>query len=115
MKRLRVNLFNSIITQETAFFDEAKVGELTSRLAADSQVIQVLVADKMAWLVRFIIQICGSLVVMFSLSWKLSLVALTIVPVVLAFAAGFGRRLKRLQKQFQDDLASANSVADEGM
>jgi ABC-type multidrug transport system fused ATPase/permease subunit len=98
-----------------AFFDEAKVGELTSRLSADAQIIQVLVTDKLSWFIRFMIQIGGSLFFMFRLSWKLALIVLAVVPIVIGVAAMFGGKLKRLQKQFQDKLAGANSIADECM
>ena len=38
--RLRTQLFESIIRQEVAFFDTNRTGELTNRLASDTQVIQ---------------------------------------------------------------------------
>ena len=59
-----------------------RTGELTNRLSSDTQVIQNAMTVNISMLARYIVQIVGSLAVMFGLSWKLTLVLLSVVPPV---------------------------------
>ena len=56
-----------IIFKDVAFFDETKTGELTNRLASDTQIIQNAVTVNISMLVRYALQIVGSLALMFGL------------------------------------------------
>eukprot|EP00698_Gefionella_okellyi_P019000 TRINITY_DN576_c0_g1_i1.p1 TRINITY_DN576_c0_g1~~TRINITY_DN576_c0_g1_i1.p1 ORF type:complete len:759 (-),score=182.47 TRINITY_DN576_c0_g1_i1:78-2315(-) len=113
--RLRCELFNSISIQDVAFFDEQRTGELTNRLASDTQVIQNAATVNISMTLRYLIQIIGSIVILFIISWKLTLVMLSVVPVVAIGAVVYGRFLQRLKKQFQDALALSNACADEAI
>eukprot|EP00051_Salpingoeca_urceolata_P021779 m.346091 g.346091 ORF g.346091 m.346091 type:complete len:449 (-) comp19860_c0_seq28:68-1414(-) len=62
---------------------------------------------------RYTVQIVGSLIVIFLISWKLTLVLLAIVPAVAIGAVAYGGRLRKLQKSFQDRLADASTAAEE--
>lgn len=50
---------------------------------------------------------------MFWLSWQLTLVLLSVVPAVAIGAVYYGRKVRKLQKKFQDALAAASAVAEE--
>jgi len=107
------------------------------------QVIQNAVTVNISMLVRYLFQIIGSIVIMFVVSWQvrsiepgfrctythgshrvlahsrrlahqLSLVMMSVVPVVAVSAVIYGRYLQGLQKKFQDELANATTVAEEG-
>ncbi|XP_074641096.1 uncharacterized protein LOC141898859 isoform X2 [Tubulanus polymorphus] len=65
---LRKELFNRVIKQDVAFFDTNRTGELTNRLSSDTQVIQNAVTVNVSMLLRFSIQIIGSLAFMFVLA-----------------------------------------------
>ena len=92
--RLRCQLFNAIIKQEIAFFDVNRTGELTNRLASDTEVIQDLVTTNLSMLARYIVQIIGCLALMFVLSWNLTLVLLAVVPPVAIGAVWYGRKVR---------------------
>eukprot|EP00042_Codosiga_hollandica_P045316 m.458456 g.458456 ORF g.458456 m.458456 type:complete len:772 (-) comp56992_c0_seq3:126-2441(-) len=115
VSRLRCILFNAMLNQEIAFFDVNRTGELTNRLASDTEVIQDLVTSNLSMLARYIVQIIGSLVIMFVLSWRLTLVLLAVVPPVAIGAVWYGRKVKNLRKKFQDRLADASSTANESL
>jgi ABC-type multidrug transport system fused ATPase/permease subunit len=57
--RLRVDLFRALTIQETAFFDKQRTGDLISRLASDTQVIQDAATVNVSMLLRFGMQIIG--------------------------------------------------------
>ncbi|XP_062502331.1 ABC transporter B family member 1-like isoform X2 [Corticium candelabrum] len=113
--RLRQRLFGSVMKQEVAFFDVTRTGELTSRLSSDTQVVQDAVTSNLSMLIRYALLIIASLVFMFVLSWKLTLVLLAVVPIVSIGAVIYGNYIKKLRKQFQDLLAEAGTVAEESI
>jgi ABC-type multidrug transport system fused ATPase/permease subunit len=113
--RLRQNIFDSIIKQEVGFFDENRTGELTNRLSSDTQVLQNAVTVNISMLIRFLLQILGSLVVMFYLEVTLTLVLMVVVPVIILITKQYGSIVQKLRKKFQDELAGAGTTAEESI
>ncbi|CAF3643399.1 unnamed protein product [Rotaria sp. Silwood1] len=113
--RLRQNIFNAIIKQEIGFFDENHTGELTNRLSSDTQVVQTMLTGNIALLIQNFIHIIGSLIVMFYLQVTLTLVLISIVPIVILIATIYGNIIENLRQQFQDKLAEANKTAEESI
>ncbi|CAF3345962.1 unnamed protein product [Rotaria sp. Silwood1] len=113
--RLRQDIFNSIIKQEVGFFDDTRTGELTNRLSSDTQVLQSAVTVNISMLIRFLLQIIGSLVVMFYLEVTLTLVLMVIVPAIILISKQYGSIVQKLRKKFQDELAAAGSTAEESI
>ncbi len=74
VKTLRSRLFYHIITQDVAFFDVSKTGELMNRLASDTSVMQSCLSVNVSMGLRSLGQILVSTVLLFITSWKLSLV-----------------------------------------
>ncbi|MFT5681891.1 MAG: ABC transporter fused permease/ATP-binding protein [Myxococcota bacterium] len=110
---LRIRLYRSIISQEIAFFDERRTGELTNRLASDTTVLQNTVTVNVSMLLRFTIMTIGAIGFLFYTSWKLTFLTLTIVPVVAISAGVFGRKMRNISRNFQDALAESTVVAEE--
>ena len=113
--RLRQNIFDAIIKQEVGFFDDTRTGELTNRLSSDTQVLQNAVTVNISMLIRFLLQILGSLAVMFYLQATLTLVLMVIVPVIVLIARKYGSLVQKLQKRFQDALADGGTTAEESI
>ena len=113
--RLRKNLYASILRQEVAFFDERKTGELTSRLASDTSVLQNAVSVNVSMALRNIATALGALVLIWVISWRLTLVMLAVVPPIAFGAVMYGRRLRALAREVQDALGNASDVAVESI
>ncbi len=111
--RLRQQLYASIVRQEVGFFDQRRTGELTNRLASDTTVLQNTVTVNVSMLLRFIIMGIGAIAFLFYTSWRLTVLTLSVVPVVAISGALLGRRLRRLSRDFQDAMAKATTVAEE--
>ena len=111
--RLRRDLFSALLRQETAFFDERRTGELTSRLAADTTVLQNAVTVNISMLLRFGVMGVGAVVLLFVTSWRLSLVTLVMVPVAAGLSRVAGKRMKEVARSAQDALAGSATVAEE--
>ncbi|MGK4003987.1 ABC transporter transmembrane domain-containing protein [Sorangium sp. So ce1036] len=111
--RLRADLFAHLLQQETAFFDRRRTGELTSRLASDTTVLQGAVSTHVSAALRLVASVVGGLGFLVYTSPRLTLLMLSVIPPVLAFATIHGRRIRRLSRAVQDALARASEVAEE--
>jgi ATP-binding cassette subfamily B protein len=113
--RLRRDLYRAILDQEVAFFDERRTGELTSRLASDTSVLQSAVSANVSMGLRHLATAAGAVGFLFFTSSRLALVMLAVVPAVAVGAVVYGRRVRRLAKEVQDALAAAGEVAEESI
>jgi len=111
--RMRRELFCHLLRQDVSFFDKNKTGELMNRLSSDTTVIQSAVTVNISMGLRFAAQVIVGLCVIFLYSWKLSLVMLSIVPLISLTAVCYGRFVKRLSKSYQDALANGSETAQE--
>lgn len=112
---LRRDLYDSLLRQETAFFDGQKTGELSSRLSSDATVLQTTVTANISMVLRNTVQAIGAVTMLMLTSSKLTLMMLAVVPPVALGAVWYGRRVRKLAKESQDALARASEVAVESL
>jgi len=113
VSRIRRRLFSSILTQESAFFDQTKTGDLISRLANDSYFIKSAMTTEAVGGLRGIVMSIGSTSLLFYTSPKLAMVSLLSIPPVFLMARVVGRKLKKKQKNVQSSHAEATDAAEE--
>ncbi len=112
---IRKALFDRIVRLPVPFFDGKRTGDITSRLTSDAAVVQSVVSDAVGTALSQAITLVGGVVLLVLISPLLSLSVLTFVPVIMAGAIFFGRRLRKLSTAYHDQLAVANSLADESI
>jgi ATP-binding cassette subfamily B protein len=113
--RVRQALFRSLVSQEIAFFDGQRTGDLTSRLGSDTASLQSLLSSQLSMALRNGVQVVGGLVLLVITSARLTGVMLLVVPAVAIGAVVYGRRIKALAKRYQDALADAGHAAEESL
>ncbi|RDX76909.1 ABC transporter B family member 25, partial [Mucuna pruriens] len=111
--RLRRNLFSHLVNQEIAFFDVTRTGELLSRLSEDTQIIKNAATTNLSEALRNFSTAFIGLSFMFATSWKLTLLALAVVPILSVAVRKFGRYLRELSHKTQAAAAVASSIAEE--
>lgn len=111
--RLRTNLFTHLIHQEIAFFDVTRTGELLSRLSEDTQIIKNAATTNLSEALKNLSTAFIGLAFMFATSWKLTLLALLVVPGISIAVRKFGRFLRELSHKTQAAAAAAASIAEE--
>jgi len=111
--RIRERLFEGILDQEIAFFDERRTGELTSRLSSDTAVLQSAVSVNISIGLRSVAQVLGGVGFLLWTSPVLTGLMLAVVPAIAVGAVIYGRRVRKLSKEVQDALAAASEVAEE--
>ncbi|GMN73968.1 hypothetical protein TIFTF001_054937 [Ficus carica] len=106
------NLFSHLIHQEIALYDVTRTGELLSRLPEDTQITKNAATTNLSEALRNITTAFIGIGFMFSSSWRLTLLALVVVPVVSVAVKKFGRYLRALSHKTQAAAAVAASIAE---
>ncbi len=109
----RMELFNHIQSLSLRFFQDRRVGEIISRMSNDISVIQTALVSIPVAVLRQSITLVGGLAIVFYLNWKLTGLILIVLPPLMLFARIFGKRLRALAGQVQDQLAGAMVVLEE--
>lgn len=115
LRDLRYDVFQRMLHLPMDFFNRNTVGELTSRISADITQIQETLRTTVAEFFRQIVMVVGGIAYLTFVSWKLSLIMLSTVPVIMIVAVLFGRFIKRLSKEAQDQTATSNAIAEESL
>ncbi len=110
---IRRELFDKLISMPPGFFAERRTGELTSRLGTDVQLLQGVMSHQIAEFSRQLFSLTGGIILLTWLQPRLMLTALGVVPLVVASGFYFGRRLKRITTDVQDEVAGATGIAEE--
>ncbi len=113
MSDLRKDLYNKIITQPVAFFEERRVGELTSRITADVEQLQSVFSITLAEFIRQVVIMISGIIIIVIWTPKLSLIMLLTFPAIVIVAMVFGKYIRRLSKERQDELAKTNTIVEE--
>ena len=98
MHRLRASVEEKIHRLPLRYFDRVKRGELLSRVTNDVDNITNALQQSLIYALTAVLTVVGVLVMMFSISWQLALVALVVLPITGAIFAIIG---PRSQKSFQ--------------
>lgn len=115
LRDIRKAAFNKLIYMPMDFFNQNKVGELSSRISSDISQIQETLRTTIAEFFRQIVIVVGGIAFIFVFSWKLALIMLATVPVMAIIAVIFGRFIRKLSKKAQDQAAISNSIIEESL
>ena len=112
---IREALFEKFQRMPLAYFDRHQTGEIMSYVTNDVQALQNALVDKLIEFVTEASILIGSIVLMFYLDWKLTLITLITVPLVGQAMKIFGRKLKKSGTVIQERLADINSLLQESI
>src|SRR5215471_14876079 len=110
---LRTQVFGHVQRQPIAFFTRAQTGSLVSRLNSDVIGAQQALTSTLSSVVANVLSLALVLIVMISLSWQVTLVALVLIPLFIVPARLVGRRLQRLTREsMQLDAAMGSTMTE---
>jgi ATP-binding cassette subfamily B protein len=106
---LRVALFAKVQRMPVAFFTRTQTGALTSRLNNDVVGAQNAVTSTLGSVVSNVIVLITTLAAMAFLEWRLTLLALVVLPMFIIPAKRVGKRLQEIQRQNMTTNAEMNN------
>ncbi|KAJ1646207.1 hypothetical protein LPJ64_002271, partial [Coemansia asiatica] len=112
-KRLREKFYIAILRQEVGWFDGLSTGELTTRISGDVNLIQEGTGEKLSFVIQFLTTFITGIIIAFFKGWRLTLVMLSVLPVLIGSASLLGVLIAENTSGGQDGYAEAGGVADE--
>ncbi len=109
----RRHLFRHLQGLSLSFFAKRRTGELLSRLMNDVGLIQNAVTDTPIDMAKQTVTFVGGVGFLFVMNWRLCLLILVLLPVLVVVAKLFGRRLKKLSTDIQDETAKLSTIVEE--
>ena len=106
---MRTRVFDHVQRMPLAFFTRTQTGALVSRLNNDVTGAQEAFTDVLSSVIGNLISVGIVLVIMFVLSWQLTLVALCLLPVFMLPARWLGRRLQAITRERYELTAEMNN------
>ncbi|XP_037238402.1 ATP-binding cassette sub-family B member 5 isoform X3 [Falco rusticolus] len=111
--RIRKKFFFAVLHQEMAWFDTIQIGTLNTRLTDDINTIHEGIGDKICIFVQFFATFLAGIIIGFVHGWKLTLVILSVSPLLAASAAVWSILLASLTAKELTAYAKAGAVAEE--
>ncbi|XP_077124839.1 ATP-dependent translocase ABCB1-like isoform X2 [Ranitomeya variabilis] len=113
IKRIRLMFFNAILHQEMAWFDSYQIGTLNNRMSRDMGIVYDGLSNKLCMFVQMISSAIGGIVIAFLYGWKLTLVILSISPLIGLSGALWSKIATSYTTKEINAYAKAGAVAEE--
>lgn len=105
VRSLREMVWEKFLKLPVSYFDKTKSGESVSRVVNDTSIIQNLITSHFPQLISGILSVAGSVVILFFLDWKLTLIMFVSLPISIAVIMPLGSRMQKISKKLQDETA----------
>lgn len=112
---LRGMLFEHIHALPMQFFSKSRVGDLISRITADTGLLTQLVSNVVGDVIREPFMLIGCIAAMVFFDWKLAVLSLVVFPICILPVALLGRRVRKASQGGQEGLADMLSVVQESI
>jgi len=113
VRNIRLAIFGNVSRLHIGFFNTERKGDLISRFTNDVQEVEVAVMNSLKAVLKEPITIIVYFAILFTISAKLTLFTLVVLPVMGGALAEIIKRLKRQAKQSQESLGRIVNILDE--
>ena len=110
---LRTLLFRRLIGFKMSFFDKSAVGRLVTRAVNDIETIAGIFSQGLFMIIADLLKMLIVVVVMLSVSWKLSLIVFAVLPLILFATRKFQKAMKFAFDDVRTQVANLNSFVQE--
>lgn len=115
MAQLRVTLFEHLQRMELAFFTRTKTGVIQSRLQNDVGGVAGVLNNAVSSVIGNTVTVLAALVAMLLLSWQLTLVAVILLPILIAAQQKVGQVRARIATKTQESLSDMTAITQEAL
>jgi ATP-binding cassette, subfamily B, bacterial MsbA len=113
MADFRTHVFAHLQRLSLNFFAKRRTGEILSRLMNDVSVIQTTLTETPIDSTKQVVTLIGGVAFLLIMNWRLCLLILLLLPALVLVARFFGKRLKALSTDIQDQTATATTLIEE--
>ena len=113
MRDIRTSLVSHLHRMPISFFTNTKTGEIMNRVSSDVDNVDNVVTGTLVTIVTNLATILTTIVTMFVLDWKLSLLALAVVPLMILPLSPVGRRMYVIRKETREQRDQIESMTQE--
>jgi ATP-binding cassette, subfamily B, bacterial MsbA len=113
VKRLRAEVFRSVLDLPAAYFDRTSTGALLSKLTYNSEQVGQASTDSIVIMVRAALTVLGDVFFIFWFNWRLALIALATGPLAAWLISVVNRNFRRYGRRIQDSMGDVTRIAKE--
>ena len=110
---LRNMLYRHMIQFKMAYYDKSAVGRLVTRVVSDIETISGIFSQGLFMIIADLLKMFVVIVVMWTISWKLSIIVFAILPVILFATRQFQKAMKSAFDEVRTQVANLNSFVQE--
>ena len=113
IKDLRLKVFNHLLKLNLRYFDKTPIGTSTTRTISDVEAINDIFSEGIITIFSDLLTIIAVLGIMFYNSWQLTLISLTVLPLLLIAAYVFKEGIRKTFTEVRNQVARLNTFMQE--
>lgn len=113
IRDIRIELFRHVLSLRLKFYDRTPIGRLVTRCINDIETLAEVFSQGLASLVAELLQLVAILIAMFVLDWRLTLVSLSILPLLLISTYVFKEKVKSSYNEVRSAVSNLNTFVQE--
>ena len=113
VKQLRAQVFTRMVHLPTSYYDRNSTATLLSRLTYNTEQVGQATTDSVVVAIREALTIVGSLIALLVINTRLTLIALTMGPLIAWLVTLINRKFRRYSRRIQDSMGDITRVAKE--
>ncbi|MFV1948837.1 MAG: ABC transporter ATP-binding protein [Anaerolineales bacterium] len=111
--RFRKDISEKINRMPFKYFDNTSQGEVLSRITNDVDTVSQTLNQSLSQIITSVVSVVGVLIMMLTISWQMTLVALTIIPLSMGFVVLIVRQSQKYFTQQQEYIGHVNGHVEE--
>jgi ATP-binding cassette subfamily B multidrug efflux pump len=112
---LRNALYARIQSLSFSYHDRAQTGQLLTRATNDVELVRMFTGMGFLQFLNSVVMLIGSLALLFTMNWRLALMAVVILPLVLGLFSFFGLKARPMFSRVQKKLSALNTILQENL
>ena len=110
---LRNTLYRHMIQFKMSYYDKSAVGRLVTRVVSDIETISGIFSQGLFMIIADLLKMVVVIVVMWTVSWKLSIIVFSVLPLILFATRQFQKAMKSAFDEVRTQVANLNSFVQE--
>ncbi|MGF1504221.1 MAG: ABC transporter ATP-binding protein [Anaerolineae bacterium] len=110
---IREQVYNKLMDLPVQFFTERRTGEIVSRLASDATLVRTALTNNVAFVLGQALTLVGAIVIVLFINARMTLFVLALAPPIGLLAAFFGRAVRNISTEVQDEIAGSSVIVEE--